>query len=239
MKPQLISTDIALTNRGTALDASIQGVIGEICAFSWKDLKREDLISVAWIYYYFSVHFCESVGDARELFPDDAALEELDRGERNTDNLSPCAGVVAAGERVDHCEFMRRTLQLEPIAEERRMRLEAIGEAYLAKARAADPESRARGLVSYEDGGLEAMFCAILDAQHWDGPLLGAFKHFLVGHIELDSDPDHGHGSLCRHLRPNWEAYSLWVALRDGFLQATPSLTREVAHPRMLTVLTI
>ena len=70
---------------------------------------------------------------ARELLPDDEQLEELDRGERDTDNLSPYPGVVVAGERVNHDEFMRRALLLTPIDDIRRSRLEEIGAAYLSK----------------------------------------------------------------------------------------------------------
>ena len=46
-------------------------------------------------------------------------LQELNRGERDTDNLSPSPGVAAPGERMDHDEFMRRTLELTPIEEHR------------------------------------------------------------------------------------------------------------------------
>ena len=92
-------------------------VIDEICELNWSALSRDELIDVAWAYYFFSVQFCENVGIARRLYPGDKRLEELDRGERDTDNLSPCPGVVDAGERVDHDEFMRRALNLEAINE--------------------------------------------------------------------------------------------------------------------------
>ena len=51
-------------------------------------------------------------------------------------------------------------------------------------------------LASYEDGGLERVFRAILTAQHWNDPVLQAFKHFLSEHIRFDSDPEQGHGAL-------------------------------------------
>ena len=102
-------------------------VVQEICGLSWHDLSLDDLIGVAWSYYYFSI---SSVGDleiACRLYPNDDQLHELDRGERDTDNLSPYPGVAAAGERVNHDEFMRRTLNLSAIDDNRRRRLEAIG----------------------------------------------------------------------------------------------------------------
>jgi hypothetical protein len=201
-------------------------VIAEICALNWSALSRDELIDVAWAYYFFSVQFCENVGIARRLYPDDKRLEELDRGERNTDNLSPCPGVVAVGERVDHDEFMRRALHLEAIDELRRRRLLIIGNAYLDKVRAADDATRALSLPSYEDGGLENVFRAILQAQRWDGPLLEAFKHFLVGHIALDSDPQEGHGALCRHLAPNARVFDLWAAFKQSLIAAAPILAR-------------
>ncbi len=153
-------------------------------------------------------------------------MEELDRGERDTDNLSPCPGVVSAGERVDHDEFMRRALDLEAVDEMRRRRLLTIGAAYLGKVRAADDATRALSLPTYEDGGLERVFRSILRARRWDGPLLQAFKHFLVGHIALDSNPKEGHGSLCRHLPPNAQVFDLWLAFKQSLVAAAPVLAR-------------
>ena len=214
-----------LLNR-ESLAESYGKVIDDICDLNWSDLSRDDIINTAWTYYYFSVQFCENVGIARALYPNDLNLEELDRGERNTDNLSPCPGVVAVGERVDHDEFMRRTLELSSIDEVRERRLKAIGEAYLEKVRAIDDNTRALSLASYEDGGLERTFRAMLQCKHWDGPLLNAFRHFLEGHIKLDSDPDHGHGSLCRHLEPNKQVYDLWVAFKESLIAGAPGLTK-------------
>ena len=201
-------------------------VIDEICGLNWSALSRDELIDVAWAYYFFSVQFCENVGIARRLYPDDKRLEELDRGERDTDNLSPCPGVVDAGERVDHDEFMRRALDLEAIDDIRRHRLLTIGAAYLGKARAADDATRALSLATYEDGGLEKVFRSILRAPLWDGPLLQAFKHFLIGHIALDSNPKEGHGSLCRHLAPNARVFDLWLAFKQSLIAAAPILER-------------
>ena len=73
----------------------------------WGKLTEEDLIGVAWVYYYFSIQFRESLEIARQLYPADQQLQELDRGERNTDNLSPWPGVASVGERMNHDEFMR------------------------------------------------------------------------------------------------------------------------------------
>jgi hypothetical protein len=201
-------------------------VIDEICDLNWSALSRDELIDVAWAYYFFSVQFCENVGIARRLYPDDKCLEELDRGERDTDNLSPCPGVVDAGERVDHDEFMRRALNLEAINEIRRRRLLTIGAVYLGKVRATDDATRALSLPTYEDGGLEKVFRSILLARRWNGPLLQAFKHFLVGHIALDSNPVEGHGSLCQHLPPNAQVLDLWLAFKQSLIAAAPILVR-------------
>ena len=44
-------------------DASVgfeyERVIDDICGLKWDRLDREDLINVAWVYYYFSVQFRE------------------------------------------------------------------------------------------------------------------------------------------------------------------------------------
>ena len=87
---------------------------------------------------------------------------------------------------------------LARIPEIGRMALAAIGNDYLKKVRAIDRGTRALALATHEDGGLERVFRAILTAQHWTGPLQQAFKHFLTEHIRFDSDPDQGHGALCR-----------------------------------------
>ena len=200
-------------------------VIDDICGLKWDRLDREDLINVAWVYYYFSVQFRENLEIARELYPDDALLLELDHGERDTDNLSPWPGVAAVGERMNHDEFMRRTLTLTSIAESRRRRLEAIGQSYLAELRAMDRMSRATSIASYEDGGLERVFGAIVTAQHWDGALLEAFKHFLIEHIKFDSDPEQGHGALCRHLTPDDRILPFWTAFKKILVEAAPGLT--------------
>src|SRR5450631_2067774 len=68
--------------------------------------KRQGLINVAWVYYYFSVQFRENLEIARSLYPDDDRLLQLDHGERDTDNLSPWPGVAAAWEKMNHDEFM-------------------------------------------------------------------------------------------------------------------------------------
>jgi hypothetical protein len=213
----------ALLNRDFSGE-SCQKIIDDICDLNWIGLSADELVNTAWTYYYFSVQFCENVGIARGLYPEDKRLEELDRGERNTDNLSPCPGVVAVGERVDHDEFMRRTLELAPIDAARERRLRSIGESYLEKVRAVDDKTRVLSLASYEDGGLERTFRAILQARNWDGPLLFAFRHFLVGHINLDSDPNQGHGSLCRHLTPSKQVYDLWVAFKESLIAGAPGL---------------
>jgi hypothetical protein len=202
-----------------------QQLVDEICDLNWTALTADDVISVAWVYYYFSVQFRESLEIARYLYPEDDRLLELDRGERDTANLSPWPGVAAAGERMNHDEFMRRTLQLTPIAPDRQLHLKSIGEAYLAKVAATNRNSRALALASYEDGGLERVFGAILTAPHWQGPLLAAFKHFLTEHIRFDSDPEAGHGALCRHLTPDERVVPLWSEFRWMLVAAAPRLT--------------
>lgn len=205
-------------------------VVDEVCGFAWSRLPAASLTDVAWAYYYFSIQFRENLESARRLYPGDPQLAELDRGERDTDNLSPWPGVAMPGERLDHDEFMRRLLELEPVGSGRRRRLTAIGSAYLERVRAHDDETKALSIVSYEDGGLEAVFRSFLAAPDWDGPLLQAFHHFLEAHVAFDSDPDAGHGALCRHLVPDDRILPLWEAFRDSLIAACPALVR-VAEP--------
>lgn len=201
-----------------------QQVINEICGLNWSALTRDELMAVSWAYYYFSVQFCDTLRIACGLYPSDRKLASLREGELDTDNLSPYPGVAEEGERMNHDEFMRRILVmsgLEPAAQER---VKALGLRYLAEVGRADPETRAMSLPTYEDGGLERIFRAILRAPDWDEPSLGAFRHFLVGHILLDSDPDEGHGDLCRHLVPDDRILPLWNAFRNTLVGAAPRL---------------
>ncbi len=199
-------------------------VIDDICELNWTALSEEDLIRVAWAYYHFSVQFRECLEIARELYPDDERLLQLDHGERNTDNLSPWPGVATVGEKMNHDEFMRRTLELARIPEIGRMALATIGNDYLKKVRAIDRKTKALALATYEDGGLERVFRAILTAPHWTGPLQQAFKHFLAEHIRFDSDPDQGHGALCRHLTPDDRVLPLWTLFKHMLIEAAPRL---------------
>jgi hypothetical protein len=171
----------------SAKSASVgyESIIAEISRLGWTNLNEEDIIRLAWAYYYFSVQFRECLEIAREMYPDDERLLQLDHGERNSDNLSPWPRVAAAGEKMNHDEFMRRTLELAKIPEIGRIILSDIGDRYLRKVRATDRISRALALASYEDGGLEQVFRAFLTARSWNGPLQRAFKHFLTEHIRF------------------------------------------------------
>ena len=84
--------------------------------------------------------------------------------------------------------------------------------------------SRAMALASYEDGGLEKVFRAMLTAPHWKNPALQAFKHFLSEHIRFDSDPEQGHGALCRHLTPDERVMPLWIEFKELLIETTPQL---------------
>jgi hypothetical protein len=198
--------------------------IEDICSLNWSELTRSDLVSVAWAYYYFSVQFRENLELARDLNPDDVKLLQLYEGECDTANLSPFPGVAAHGEKMNHDEFMRRLLTISDIDHRVRQRIERLGASYLAEIRCMASEIRALSIASYEDGGLERVFRAMLQAEDWDHPSLQAFKHFLVEHIRFDSDDEVGHGALSRHLRPDDRICPLWDAFRDILVGAAPVL---------------
>ena len=111
------SSQLSTLARVKSSDLTYEQVIGEICNLNWVNLTDEDVIRVAWAYYHFSVQFRECLEIAREMYPDDERLLQLDHGERNTDNLSPWPGVARSGEKMNHDEFMRRTLELAKIPE--------------------------------------------------------------------------------------------------------------------------
>ncbi len=200
------------------------GIIEDICQLNWSSLTTRDMIAAAWAPYFFSIQFRENLQIACSLYPHDAKLAQLEKEECSTDNLSPWPGVAAAGEKMDHDEFMRRLLVLSPIEDETRRQFQAWGEQYLLDVRATDPQTRALSIASYEDGGLEAVFRAMLRSPDFDNALLGAFRHFLSEHIRFDSDPDQGHGALSRHMRPDDRIYPLWNGFKNLLIQCAPAL---------------
>jgi hypothetical protein len=201
-----------------------RAVIDDICDLNWSGLRQSEITGAAWAYYYFSIQFRENLEIAYQMHPADKLLRQLYDGECNTDNLSPWPDVVQPGEKVNHDEFMRRTLALTPIDQANRLRIEVIGRDYLTKMRAQDDLARAMSISSFEDGGLERVFTAMLTCQCWDTPLLASFRHFLVKHIEFDSDPDEGHGALARHLAPDERVHPLWNGFYSLFVQSVPYL---------------
>jgi hypothetical protein len=201
-----------------------EAVIDDICRMNWSELSQDELMATAWAYYFFSIQFRENLNIACRLHPDDAKLQELTEGECETDNLSPWPGVATAGEKMNHDEFMRRSLRLVSLPLEKRVALAMLGQRYLDNIRGMDPIVRAISIGSYEAGGLEAVFRAFLTAPDWGNPVLQAFHHFLVKHIKFDSDPDHGHGALSRHLVPDDRLLPLWKEFRTLLAEAVPSL---------------
>jgi hypothetical protein len=134
---------------------------------------------------------------------------------------------------MNHDEFMRRTLLLSSLPPETMEAAKAAGLAYLQKSRDYDSEVRACSIGSYEDGGLETTFRAMLTAPEWDTPALQAFQHFLAEHIRFDSDPDQGHGALSRHLQADDRVLPLWEDFRDLLICAAPRLSTKVAYPAL------
>ena len=211
-----------------------KAVVNEICDLAWTRLNEQECVGVAWAYYFFSIQFRENLEIARAMFPDDAKLATLEAEECDTANLSPWPGVAAAGEKMNHDEFMRRLLELSPVPDDLRLRYEEEGHRYLEATRAADDLTRALSLASYEDGGLEQVFRAILTSPGSAHPVVAAFRHFLLEHIRFDSDPEAGHGAMIRHLRPDDRILPLWSGFRDILIEFTPNLARGVEGFRAL-----
>jgi hypothetical protein len=206
------------------MTSGYQPVIEEICGLDWGSLNRDQLSALAWAYYFFSVQFRENLAIAHGMYPDDAQLQSLVREECDTANLSPWPDVAAPGEKMNHDEFMKRVLRLSPIDPATQATIEAAGQTYLASIRAMDDQVRAMSIASYECGGLEAVFKAMLRGQIWDTALLNGFRHFLIKHIDFDSDPVQGHGALIRHFVLDDRIRGLWVEFRNLLFTAVPRL---------------
>jgi hypothetical protein len=132
--------------------------------------------------------------------------------------------VVDEGEKVNHDEFMRRTLELFPIEKEKAHYFSAVGQAYLDDMRQLDEGARAASIASYEDGGLESVFKSILRFSRWNNDLLRAFEHFLAEHVRFDSDPDQGHGALSRHIALDDRVLPLWQGFKSLLITCVPKL---------------
>lgn len=203
--------------------------IAAICRMAWEHLSSDEVLQVAKAYYYFSIQFRENLEIACRLRPGDADLAMLREGECDTDNLSPWPGVATPGERLDHDEFMRRLLELQPVPDTRS--LESLGRRYLIRIRSVNDETRALSIASFEDGGLSRVFSAMLRMPDWSGPGQRAFRFFLEQHIRFDSDPEGGHGSLSRHLIPDDSILPLWSAFGEMLTDAVPRLLHFPIDP--------
>jgi hypothetical protein len=208
-------------------------VIDEICSLNWRNLSADDMTAVAWAYYYFSIQFRENLRIACASRPDDPALKLLLAEECDTSNLSPYPGIAEAGEKMNHDEFMRRALKLKQLPAETRWRFSRAGSNYLSAVKNVPTHIRGQSMASYEDGGLERVFEAMLTAPHHDDPLLNAFRFFLAEHIRFDSDPVAGHGNLSRHLGDDDKISELWRLFLQLLIEATPSLSHQAREERI------
>ena len=205
-----------LPRRGGQTARSIfafEKIIDRICDLPWADISEAEVLRVALAYYYFSIQFRENLEITCRLYPDDPRLELLRREECNTSNLSPWEGVAAVDEEMNHDEFMRRLLALQPLPDTASI-VEA-GARYLELVRNTDDMARTKSIASYEDGGLERVFSAMLRAPSWQGAGQRAFRFFLGQHIKFDSNDVNGHGALSRHIPVDDSIFPLWAGFLD------------------------
>ena len=220
---QADATGVAKRHRSRD-DFAFEAVVDDICNLPWEMVSEAEVLRVAMAYYYFSVQFRESLEGALRVYPGDEKLQDLARGECNTDNLSPWEGVAAPGEKMNHDDFMHRLLALQPMGDV--SAIERAGAVYLATSRAMEDQTKAKSIASYEDGGLQRVFGAMLRAPSWNGPGQKAFRHFLEKHIEFDSDEDAGHGALSRHVPVDDSILPLWVAFENILRSAVPAFAK-------------
>ena len=179
---------------------AFESVIDGICAMPWERLSGDDILCVAKAYYFFSIQFRENLEIACGLRPRDANLRSLRQGECDTDNLSPYPGVTAPGERLDHDEFMKRLLAMQPLDAD--SFIGNLGRAYLGRMRDMAPMARATSIASYEDGGLSRVFAAMLRAPGWGGAGRGPSPFFFQHTPPFTPDNKGGQGGPPRRLPP-------------------------------------
>ncbi len=203
-------------------------VIQDISDLAWDGMGEADMTRVAWAYYFFSIQFRENLLLACEYFCDDQKLQKLKLEECDTSNLSPYPDIAEIGERMDHDEFMRRALLRLPLPEDVAGELRALGDQYLREVEEVDTLTRALSIGSYESGGLEAVFTAMLRAPGIEAPRLAAFKHFLAEHIRFDSDVEAGHGVLSQGMQPDDRILPLWQSFKKILVASAPALQAAV-----------
>jgi hypothetical protein len=159
------------------------------------------------------------------LFPNDKKLRTLHKEECNTANLSPWEGIAVKGEAMNHDEFVRRLLTLQPLGDVWALRRH--GSRYLGRVRRIDERARAASIASYENGGLNSVFSAMLRAPSWQGAGQLAFRHFLEKHISFDSSPRAGHGALCRHIQADDSILPLWTEFEEIIRHAVPAFAKS------------
>jgi hypothetical protein len=202
-----------------------ESVINQICRMPWEKISNHEVLKIAKAYYFFSVQFRENLEIACLLCPRDENLRKLHSEECNTENLSPFPGITTVGEKINHDEFIKRLLLIQPIEQE--YILNEAGMTYLKQIRQIDDDVRARSIASYEDGGLSNIFSSMLRASRWQGAGQQAFRFFLEEHIKFDSDADGGHGALSRHLTRNDDILPLWTAFKELLITAAPILAED------------
>jgi hypothetical protein len=205
---------------------SYEQIISEICEFGWPDFTEHDMICAARAYYFFSVQFRENLQLACELFPANKNLKLLKSEECDTDNLSPFPHISISGEKLNHDEFVRRLLELSPVTKSEHHYFNSVGDRYLNEIRDIDPMLRALSIASYEDGGIERVFTAILTAPEFTNSSLKAFRFFMREHIRFDTDLQQRHDILSKQLLPDDRVVPFWAAFKRLFIECVPRLLK-------------
>jgi hypothetical protein len=193
-------------------------VVEAIKNLHWEKLEAREMQQLMYCSYISAREFAEALRVALELYPEDAQLQEMARGEIETTNL-PYEDYTQAGDHADYLEHFIRKSGIEPNKDVR-----AHGETYLEACRKQDSYVRAMTIFSREEE-LPGIFQRILQAPDWSAEGLPAFRHYLEKHIYLDTSSG-GHHDLTQHF-PVDERVKLFYEARLDMYRGIPELFQE------------
>ena len=62
---------------GAATVSAEDSAVARICSLDWRDRSEEEMVAVAWAYFYFSIQFRENLEICCDYYPGALALSRL------------------------------------------------------------------------------------------------------------------------------------------------------------------
>lgn len=188
-------------------------VVEKIKSLNWENLDNQELQQLMYLSHVSAREFAEALRIALKLYPENENLQEMARGELQTNNLS-FGDYQAKG---DHADYLGHFLEKMEVPKH----LTILGDLYQAACRELDDKTRAMSIFSREEE-LSGIFERILKAKDWSTSELTAFRHYLEQHIAFDSNKG-GHHDLTKEF-PIDDSVKPFYEARLNMYRAIPKL---------------